>query len=345
MNADEWKQRLYMMVSSDGLIAVAHQTVGPVLQLTFDDEDLRAYIEPFLLRFHAQSDDDFSPACVRVSWLDSAYLEQLQKVVIKPRRVTSDGLGVFIGGIVGDIPVVLQEGVGFLAVFPDGRLLVLVVPPVIVQGSMELRNPGGLVQVLSTEVLARDGFFVVHAGGVVRTGGAQLWSGLSGYGKTTQVLKLMENGWKLLGDDQVVIRRHAGGHWEIWPIVRHLAVTPDAMRRCENLFAGYERKASARGKCSIDPSPWLADVRQAPWRVSAIHFLNPSNAISSGALSAVEAVPLMGDGFFYYVSSGSAGMMLERVLDLCTTVPVFQVTRGYLNAAGPTLKPYWEMLD
>jgi hypothetical protein len=58
---------------------------------------------------------------------------------------------------------------------------------------------------LITRELERQGFFLMHAGGVERNGLAYVFCGCKGAGKTTTVLDLLERGYNLLANDRVFI--------------------------------------------------------------------------------------------------------------------------------------------
>ncbi len=78
-----------------------------------------------------------------------------------------------------------------------------------------------------THLLAHHDRYVLHAAGLVaENGAAYVVLGASGQGKSTLALAAVTSGWRLLGDDLVVIRRGAAG-LEASGIARRVAVPGD----------------------------------------------------------------------------------------------------------------------
>jgi hypothetical protein len=76
---------------------------------------------------------------------------------------------------------------------------------------------------MSSHLLAHHGRFVVHAAAVVRDAGAVVFFGGSGQGKSTSVAAAMADGWRVLGDELIVLRMDGTGI-EAQGIPRPLAI-------------------------------------------------------------------------------------------------------------------------
>ncbi len=61
------------------------------------------------------------------------------------------------------------------------------------------------------QLLKECGVYPFHAAGLARNGGALLLPGRSGSGKSTLTLRLLKEGYRMLGDDMVFLRQTEGG--------------------------------------------------------------------------------------------------------------------------------------
>ena len=68
-----------------------------------------------------------------------------------------------------------------------------------------------VIEPLMLDLLKRCGVLVWHGAAVARTGRAVLLSGVSGSGKSTTALNLLQIGYRFIADDQVLLRRRPSG--------------------------------------------------------------------------------------------------------------------------------------
>lgn len=87
-----------------------------------------------------------------------------------------------------------------------------------------------LLPYLLTDLLGRHDRFVLHAGAVQRNDRAVLVLGGTGAGKSTTVVAAMADGWRVLSDDLVAVRRTATGV-DVAGIPRPMAVPADVAAR------------------------------------------------------------------------------------------------------------------
>lgn len=257
------------------------------------------------------------------------------------RRVRNDGLGffsVFEDRTSGHILIRHKEW-GVLAIERGGHMRYLVKPaPAAAEGTS--RNLTGLTHVLLTEVLMRSGFMIVHSAGVCREGRAQLWSGPSGRGKTTQVLRLIEDGWSFLGDDQVILQFGADGRCLVWPYWRALAVTPHTRGRFSRLRGLAAPEENGRKAC-LNAREVIPGETPGRCELGSLHFISLDAGAWVRKVPFQRAIELIGESFMQYIWSSEAEKCLNMMFDLTSHVPVYEVTREYLNSEGD---PYWEKI-
>lgn len=100
-----------------------------------------------------------------------------------------------------------------------------------------------------THLLAPHQRHVLHAGAVVGPDdGAQVMLGGSGSGKSTLAAAALELGWRVLGDDMVVLRQGRAG-LEVHGVPRAVAVPRDVGAR----LPGTPMETDPRGRLSLPP--------------------------------------------------------------------------------------------
>jgi hypothetical protein len=99
-----------------------------------------------------------------------------------------------------------------------------------------------------TELLKEEGFYKVHAAGLVKDGRGVLFAGFSGRGKTTSCLALVRAGYRCLSDDYTLVRDQ-GSRVEALPFPTKVDVTettidlfPELARVRERLPRGIAKK-------------------------------------------------------------------------------------------------------
>jgi hypothetical protein len=98
-----------------------------------------------------------------------------------------------------------------------------------------------------THVLARHDRFVLHAASVAAPdGGARLVLGGSGSGKSTLAAAALERGWRVLGDDMVVLRPRSSG-LDVQGVPRTIAVPSDV----GSGLGGDQMELDPRGRVAV----------------------------------------------------------------------------------------------
>lgn len=99
----------------------------------------------------------------------------------------------------------LTEGVNLLVIRPRQRQAALIIKKRPGQDYAMLINSYFLITI--GQLLHYDGFFFLHAAGVVNKTNRILFVSKSGQGKSTSALSLLLQGWKYIADDFVFLRR------------------------------------------------------------------------------------------------------------------------------------------
>ena len=97
----------------------------------------------------------------------------------------------------------------------DGHFICLTVPPEKELNEGEYPDVLGIATVLLSEILLLTNKLLVHGGAVGDGKSCQIWTGDSGAGKTTQILKLVAKGWQFYGEDQIIIGRNDDDQWMV----------------------------------------------------------------------------------------------------------------------------------
>lgn len=184
--------------------------------------------------------------------------------------------------------------------------------------------------------LRSRGKFHVHAAAVVDPSGrGWLLAGENGAGKSTMAYALTRSGWKLLGDDGVIIERTEAG------IVAHAWREPLAVSRAlAPEFPELAGQLPPTGfRDARDRVPMRAPMAQrAP--VAALVFLE------RGAVDAITSVPpavaltlLVKQSSWVLMPDGFAAAHLAALQDLVSRTPIFRLTHTarQLHAIAATL--------
>lgn len=174
---------------------------------------------------------------------------------------------------------------------------------------------------LAAALLYRDRL-PLHAGAVSVGGRAVLVHGISGRGKSTLLAALMKAGGVVLADDLCAPEPGPDGP-VLRPVFPALRLLPDAADAL-----ALRGTPTADGKVRL---PIPEDLSPAPVRIGAVVLLaerQPGTG-SITRLPPAQAVPMLlphVTGLSVAPLLGRRGDLLERMADLCRTVPVFSVS-------------------
>jgi hypothetical protein len=194
----------------------------------------------------------------------------------------------------------------------------------------ELARAGAILR------LRHAGRYHLHASGVVDPQGrAWVLSGVSGSGKSTLAYALARVGWRVLGDDGVILELTARG------------VTAFAWR--EALWVSTDLRDEFPELSQFDPRTVLADPRRRMPRsmpvarsapLSRIVFLNQGATDALSPVPAVEAlVELIRQSAWVLIPDADARQHLHALREIATRVPAFRLTHSpkALHAIADTL--------
>jgi hypothetical protein len=210
----------------------------------------------------------------------------------------------------------LHRGRGYETVPPESR--------------RELARAGAILR------LRRSGRYHLHASGVVDPfGRAWVLSGASGSGKSTLAYALARVGWRVLGDDGVILELTARG------------VTAYAWR--ESLWVSTDLRNEFPELSQFDPRDVLADPRRRMPRampfarsaaLSRIVFLAQGPTDDLAPVPAVDAlVELVRQSAWVLIPDANARQHLEALREISTRIPAFRLTHSprQLHAIADTL--------
>jgi hypothetical protein len=183
----------------------------------------------------------------------------------------------------------------------------------------ELARAGAILR------LRRGGRYHLHASGVVDPAGrAWVLSGVSGSGKSTLAYALARVGWRVLGDDGVILECTANG------------VMAHAWR--EALWVSTDLRAEFPELSEFDPRLVLADPRRRLARAMpvarraplvGIVFLAQGTADHLARISAVEAlVDLIRQSAWVLIPDDDARRHLDALRAIATQVAAFRLTHS-----------------
>lgn len=110
------------------------------------------------------------------------------------------------------------------------------------------------MQMAVLELLRGQGLYMIHAGGVALDGRGVLLAGLTGSGKTTTTLQLVEGGFDFLSEDRMFVRSTGEGAVELLPFAPDVAITANTARLLPSLAARLPRQPDPGRKLELDPA-------------------------------------------------------------------------------------------
>jgi len=187
---------------------------------------------------------------------------------------------------------------------------------------IELARAGAILR------LRRRGRYHVHASAVVdRHGRAWLFTGVSGSGKSTLAYALARRGWRVLGDDGVIIEPEA-------------AVGPTILAYAwrESLWVSAALASDFPELAMVDTLPLPGDPRARvpvvmPWArvapVAAVIMLRQGADDAVERISAVESLAeLVRQSAWVLIPDGSARQHLDGLKRLVEAVPSYRITHS-----------------
>jgi hypothetical protein len=196
------------------------------------------------------------------------------------------------------------------------------------QSRRELARTGAILR------LRRRGRYHIHASGVVSpTGRVVLFTGVSGSGKSTMAYALARRGWRLLGDDSVIIEPSAidaGVTAYAWRDT--LLVSAALAEAFPELGADADARAipgDPRRRVPVD----VAVARSGP--VAAVICLAQGPDDSLISIPPIQAlVELVRQSAWVLIPDTAARPHLEALRTLVTRVPTLQLTHSSRQLHG-----------
>ena len=191
-----------------------------------------------------------------------------------------------------------------------------------------------------TMLLHQRGLFVLHASGVEADGGAVLFVGNSGFGKSTLAAALQAYDHRLITDDQGVLSltRHAPPL--VLPSFPRLKLWPDSVTSLGTDPEGLPRLAAETDKRSVST---LLNFRHDPLPLRRLYFLDNAQTPEIAPMKAQAAmlglIANSGLSFFRRLVSPAAGRLhFEQCRDLLSGVSVYTLKRSRsLDRLGETV--------
>lgn len=171
---------------------------------------------------------------------------------------------------------VYEQPEGFLLHFQDGGLVPIKLKdrerPI--QGCVTTRllQYGRLHDLLFTTLspfLRRQGYYLVHAAAAVHDTKAVIFTGPPGCGKSTTVLNLALNGWKVLSDDTLLLEEQPDGIYAL-PTPSGFSIRPETIRHLPLLAAHIPQPLPEHSYPLSLPKMGIKWAN--PTRVSTIYF-------------------------------------------------------------------------
>lgn len=177
-------------------------------------------------------------------------------------------------------------------------------------------------------VIAHDGTLVLHAGSVRVNDVAILLVGASGRGKSTLSASFDLAGFRLLGDDAMVISA-LDGRQCVRPVYSSLRLLPDSVEALLPKSVGTSDVAHYSSKQRIDIPVYL-DENALPVPIAATFVIgqfSKDEQIASRPMTIAEACMMFVENSFALDPSDLARARdrLERASDLARNVPAFEI--------------------
>ncbi len=249
----------------------------------------------------------------------------------KRKRIHDGSIGMLLTYEASDGVVIQQPAIGVVMIAKTGEILCVVTQKTIKAPSGASLNLSGLMHIIVLEVLARGNWTVVHAGGVSREGLCCLWTGPSGSGKTTRILELTSNGWQFYGDDLVLLRQSQNKEWEVWPLSKKIKPSIQTCKRIPQLRK-YAAIPTPTGEHTLKVDQVFPVFRPTAGILYTIHYMTLDDEPYMIRLKPQEAFERIGICFLNYVSTHHAEHSIDTLHDIILKIPVYLVSRGWINA-------------
>jgi hypothetical protein len=196
------------------------------------------------------------------------------------------------------------------------------------EAKRELARVGAIVR-----LRARGRYFVHGAGLVDPTGGAFVLAGDSGAGKSTLAFALSRSGWRVLGDDGVVLEAREGA------VLAHswrdpLRVSAQLFPELASAVAGEAPPNDPRGRVRV----WAPEGRSAP--LAAIVFVRRAQQRRLAVIEPLAALGhLVRQSPWVVVADAWSRLHLEALRHIAATIPSleFAHTANDLRVASDLL--------
>ncbi len=209
----------------------------------------------------------------------------------------------------------------------DGRFLCLVPPPDRKLAPGEFQNIYGLATALTGEILLLTDKLLVHAGAVGNGRTSQIWTGESGSGKTTQIIKIVAKGWDFFGEDQIITGKDSNGQFKVWPFWRQIKASAETAKYFPAEQDLSQLPADERNKYSFENiSEVLQVTKPQSTPLTAIYKIRPGNGNILRKLDFNEAFQQVSPEFMHSLFPGAALKVMDIVLDIVSEIPVFQIS-------------------
>ncbi|MCL4474398.1 MAG: hypothetical protein M1455_10780 [Actinobacteria bacterium] len=147
------------------------------------------------------------------------------------------------------------------------------------------------------QLLKTRGVFPIHAAGLQRNGKGILFPGRSGCGKSTMSLHLLRNGYKLLGDDTVFVRKSEKG--------AEMLFFPEEVDVCSETVDLFPRLALARN---------MTEDRWQPKARVNLNEVGPDAVVESSDTHLIVFPVISADGETRYERIGPTEALAELIL-------------------------------
>lgn len=214
----------------------------------------------------------------------------------------------------------------------DGHFLCLTPPPDRDLKEGETQDVLGLATVLLSETLLFTDKLLVHGGAVGNGESSQVWTGDSGAGKTTQILKLVAQGWDFYGEDQIILGKDTDGRWMVWPFWRQINATAETTRLLPTHQNLSKQSPNSRNKYSFENIEEVLQVtKPAALPLSSIYKVIPGHNSIHEELDFNKAFQHISSGFMHSLSPNATVKVVDILLDMVSEIPVYLVSWDMLE--------------
>ena len=147
------------------------------------------------------------------------------------------------------------------------------------------------------QMLKMRGLFPVHSAGLVRDGCGIIFPGKSNCGKSTLTLKLLQRGYKLLGDDTVFVRAAGNG--------AEMLFFPEEVDVCADTIDLYSQLALAR---------MITEDRWQPRERVNLHEVGADSVVETARANLLIFPVIAADGITRYEKVAPSSALAEMIL-------------------------------